>query len=195
MASRRSFASIAVLLFASSLASSAQVRQQAYSAKADVSVTFTAERSLQTFTGQNFWKKGGSVTVGTNLWKGFGPAVDLSITHTNSIGTSGVGLTVTALTFGPRYRWHGEKKISPYGQALFGLAHGSDSAFPGTGSVSTSANSFGMLVDGGVDCHLTSNFDLRMVEAGWSHSTLSNGSENKQNNFRIGSGIAFRFGK
>lgn len=171
----------------------AQQQQGVRPLRTDIVATYTTERSLRTSSGQSFWKQGGSVSYGTELWKGFGPAADLSVTHTGSIATSGPSLTTLALTFGPRYRWHPHSKVTPFGEALFGFVHGSNSIFPSTAGSSSSATSFSMLVDGGIDFHVGRHFDLRAPQLGWVHSTLPNGADNVQNNFRLSFGAGVRF--
>lgn len=194
MASRRRIAGMASLLFGMASAAFAQAANS-YPTKVDIGLVYSAERSLQTFTAQSFWKQGGSVTVGGDLWRGFGPAVDLSLTHADSIGNSRVGITTTTITAGPRYRWHPERKISPYGQALFGMTHGSGSIFPSTSGAKTTANSFAIVAGGGVDYRLGRTFDIRVLDVAWVHSALPNGADNKQNNVRIGAGVAVHFGR
>lgn len=185
----RTLLTLAVL--AATMMASAQ--QRAQRARTDVVATYTTERALRTSSGQSFWKQGGSVSYGMDLWRGFGPAVDLSIGHAGSIGSSGASLTTTALTFGPRYRWHPQSKFSPFGEALFGFVHGSNSAFPSATGTSYRATSFSMLIDGGLDIRLDHHLDIRALQLGWVHSTLPNGAENVQNNFRLSFGAGIHF--
>ncbi|MBW8747050.1 MAG: hypothetical protein JF584_05755 [Acidobacteria bacterium] len=189
---RRSRTLLTFAALASTMMVSAQ-QQSLQPARTDIVVTYTTERALRTSSGQSFWKQGGSVSYGTNLWRGFGPATDLSVGHAGSIGSSGASLTTTALTFGPRYRWHPKSKCSSFGEALFGFVHGSNSAFPTATGTNYRATSFSMLIDGGLDIRLDHHIDVRALQLGWVHSTLPNGADNVQNNFRLSFGAGIHF--
>jgi len=171
----------------------AYAQQSTHPGRTDIVATYTTERALRASSGQSFWKQGGSVSLGTELWKGFGPAADLSVSYAGSIGSSGVSLTTTALTFGPRYRWHPQSKLSPFGEALFGFVHGSNSAFPSTTGTNYRATSFSMVIDGGLDIRLDHHLDVRALQLGWVHSTLPNGADNVQNNLRLSFGAGIHF--
>lgn len=185
----RTLLPLAALAFATMLSA----QQNIQSARTDIVATYTAERALRTSSGQSFWKQGGSVSYGTDLWKGLGPAADLSIGHAGSIGSSGVSLTTAALTFGPRYRWQPRSKFSSFGEALFGFVHGSNSAFPSSTGTNYRATSFSMLLDAGLDIRLDHHIDVRALQLGWVHSTLPNGADNVQNNFRLSFGAGIHF--
>jgi hypothetical protein len=132
--------------------------QAAHRSSGDLAATFIGQRSLKADTSQNFWMEGGSAEVGFNIMHGLGFAADYTGTYTSSIGSSGVPLTLSVIAFGPRYRWHAKKKVSVYGETLFGYADGSDSTFPAaSGSVST-ASSFALQLNGAwtIASHLTS---------------------------------------
>lgn len=159
----------------------------------DLGVTYIAQRSVRTNTTQNFWLEGGSAELGLNLWHGFGPAADLTGGHTSSIGSSGVPLALVTATFGPRYRWHPGKQISVYAEGLFGVASGSGSVFPSSTGTKSSATSFASQISGGVDYRLSRRFAVRALDIGYLHTALPNGTDNVQNLFRVGAGLAVRF--
>ena len=160
---------------------------------ADLAVTYVSQRSLRSNTGQNFWMEGGSAELGFNLWHGLGPAADFTGSHTSSIGSSGVPLVLTTATFGPRYRWRAARRVSIYGQALFGVASGSSSVFPTPSGTESSARSFALQLSGGIDYRLSRHFAVRAIDLGYLHSALPNGNNNVQNNLRLGAGAVFRF--
>jgi opacity protein-like surface antigen len=159
----------------------------------DVSVTYIAQRSLRASTAQNFWLEGGSAEFGIGLWHGLGAAANFTDGHTGSIGSSGVPLTLLSATFGPRYRRHTAKRVSVYGEGLFGVASGSDSAFPTPSGAQPGANSFAMQLSGGVDYRVSSRLAVRALDIGYLHTALPNGTGNVQNLLRLGAGIVFRF--
>jgi len=163
----------------------------------DVAFTFLAERSLRSTTQDTFWMQGGSIELGTNVWHGLGIAANISGTHTSAIGSSAVPLSLVTATFGPRYRWHANHRISIYCEGLVGEANGFRSAFPtSTGAqagVQTNANSLAVQAGGGVDYKLSRRVAVRAVEAAWQRSQLPNAADNVQNDLRIGAGFVLRF--
>jgi outer membrane immunogenic protein len=168
--------------------------QSTHGPSGDLAVTFISQRSLKADTGQNFWMEGGSAELGFNLLHGLGLAVGYTGTHTNSIGSSGVPLTLSVIALGPRYRWHADHRLSVYGESLFGYANGSDSAFPAaSGSVST-ASSFAFQLNGGLDYRLSPRVAVRALDMGYLRTTLPNATDNVQNTIRLGAGLVFRFG-
>ena len=141
-----------------------------------------------------FWMQGGSAELGANLIHGFGFAAEVTGTHTGSIGTSGVPLSLVSVTCGPRYRWHAGPRSSVYGEAMIGEADGFDSLFPATSGSLTSSNSLAVQVGGGADFHLSKRFALR-IDAAWMRTQLPNATDNVQNTLRLSGGIAIRFGR
>ena len=176
------------------LSASPSLRAQQES-RLDFAVTYSAQRSLKAATGQNFWMQGGSVQLGADVWKGWGIAMDVTGGHAASIGTSGIPLSLVVATFGPRYRWHGNRKISLYGQGLIGEANGFSSLFPTRFGSQPEANSLATQLGGGIDYRLSSRLAIRLVEAAWIRTQLPNATDNIQNTLRVGAGLAIRFGK
>jgi hypothetical protein len=162
--------------------------------KLDLSITYIAERSLKANASQNFWMHGGSVELGTNLWRGWGPVADVTGVHTGSIGASGVPLSLVTMTFGPRYRWHSDRRLSFYGQGLFGEAYGFRSLFPAITGAQTQAHGFATQVGGGIDYQLSDRLAIRVIDAGWLRTELPNSTNNVQNTLRLGAGVVLRFG-
>jgi len=178
------------------LAATVSLRAQAQDsspATADLAVTFIAERSLKANTTENFWMQGGSAEAGFHLMHGVGIAANYTGTHGSSIGDTGVPLTLSVLSFGPRYRWHRDSRISVYGEGLFGVARGTNSVFPATSGTTSSANSFALELNAGLDYRLTSHLALRALDAGYLRTTLPNATNNEQNTLRLGAGIVLRF--
>jgi Outer membrane protein beta-barrel domain len=162
-------------------------------ARLDLSVTYIGERSLKASTSQNFWMQGGSIELGANLYRGWGIAADVTGTHTGSIGTSGLQLSLVTTTFGPRYRWHADRRLSLYGQGLIGEANGFRSVFPATAGSQPDANGFAAQVGGGIDYRLSDRFAFRVLDAAWLRTRLPNSTDNVENNLRLGAGVVLRF--
>jgi hypothetical protein len=177
------------------LAGTSSLQAQSSQNKLDLAVTYTAEHSLKANTSQNFWMQGGSVELGANVWHGLGIAARVTGTHAGSIGTSGVPLSLVTVTFGPRYRWHADHRISIYGENLIGEANGFRSLFPSTAGQQPEANSFASQVGGGIDYRFSNRFAIRALDAAWSRTQLPNSTDNVQNTLRLGAGVIVRFAR
>lgn len=162
--------------------------------KLDAGVTFIAERSLKANTSQNFWMEGGSIELGANVWKGWGIAADVTGTHSSSVGSSGVPLSMITTTFGPRYRWHANKRWSVYGEGLIGEANVFHTLVPTSTGADTSGNSLAIQVGGGLDYILKQRFAIRLLDAGWIRTQVPNATNSVQNTLRLGAGVVVRFG-
>jgi hypothetical protein len=159
----------------------------------DLAVTYIGQRSLEASSSQNFWSQGGSIELGVNAWRGLGIAADVTGTHAGSIGSSGIPLSIVTATFGPRYRWHAQKKLSLYGEALLGEANGFRSLFPSSSGAQSSANSMALQIGGGIDYKISTHLAVRALDAGWLRTQLPNSTTNVQNSLRLGAGVVLRF--
>jgi hypothetical protein len=160
----------------------------------DLSVTYAGESSLKAPTSEEFWLQGGSIELGADVWRGWGIAADVTGMHTGSIGSSGLPLSLETTTFGPRYRWHGGRRLSLYGQGLLGEANGFHSTFPTPSGSRPDANGLALQVGGGTDFSLSDRFAIRMLDAEWSRTQLPNDTNNVQNDLRLGAGVVLRLG-
>lgn len=159
----------------------------------EVSFLGMAQHSNRANTAQSATMAGASATFAADLHQGWGFAVGFSGANTDSVGQTGVPLTLTTLGAGPYFRT-GTHRTSVYGDLLFGYARGSDSVFPGPTTVSATATSYSIQANGGFDLNLKHHTAWRVVEFGWLHTALPNGTNNNQDNFHLGSGLVFRFG-
>ncbi|HEY6253410.1 MAG TPA: outer membrane beta-barrel protein [Candidatus Angelobacter sp.] len=91
--------------------------------------------------------------------------------------------------FGPRVYFHGQGRIFPFVQALFGGERFS-AGLTGVGSGST--NAFATALGGGADITLTRHVSLRAVQFDYLYTHFSGAS---QNNFRLQSGLVWRIGR
>jgi hypothetical protein len=174
----------------------------------DLAVTYSAERAkIASVDCGCFWLQGGSVSGAVSLFHGLGIAANFTGEHASNIA-SGVDLSKLAFMAGPRYTWAarhdsghgsgwlGEKyKISIFGEALFGVAHGFDSLFPTSSGFSTSANSFSLQVGGGLNVGLRKHFGIRAFETDYVRTSLPNGLGNTQNDFRLAAGVTYHLGR
>jgi hypothetical protein len=163
------------------------------SRRLDLSIAYVAEHSLKAETSQDFWMQGGSIELGANVWRGWGIAANVTGIHAGSIGSSNLPLSLVTTTFGPRYRWHPDRRVSLYVQGLVGEANGFRSIFPATAGLQPDANGLAAQFGGGVDYRLSDRFAIRVLDAGWARTQLPNSSDNVQNTLRLGAGIVLRF--
>jgi hypothetical protein len=116
----------------------------------------------------------------------------------NAAGVTQTGVTANAVTylFGPKiYKSMG--KITPFGQVLFGGAHGSATS----SSVTVSQNGFAMALGGGLDWNASPHFAVRLGQVEYLLSRFNNnvsngvgsGGTGTQNNFRYSGGVVFKF--
>jgi hypothetical protein len=78
---------------------------------------------------------------------------------------------------------------------LLGFAHANGALVAGLNPGSANADAaFAANIGGGLDLRAGSQFSIRFIEADYLLTTFDNGSNNHQNNFRIGAGIVFRLG-
>ena len=159
----------------------------------DLGISYTAERSLKANTAQNFFTQGGSIELGANVSHGFGITANITGTHTSSVGGSGLPLSLVTATFGPRYRFHADRRLSIYGEALVGEANGFKSIFPASGSSQSSANGLALQLGGGIDYMLGHRYAVRLIDAAYVRTQLPNASDNVQNNLQLGAGFVLRF--
>jgi len=131
--------------------------------------------------------------VGAKHGAGLGLAIDAGSVRTGSVNGAPFGLTLTTVTAGPRIVLPGHK-IEPMAQALFGFAHGSDSAFPSGNTIVTSANSFALDVGGAADYWIGKQFSVRLIQLDYLRTSLPNLSSDSQNNLRVAAGLTFHFG-
>jgi outer membrane protein OmpA-like peptidoglycan-associated protein len=137
----------------------------------------------------------GSFTYNASRWLGFTEEVghhpftrDLS-----SLGgsTSAEG-SITSFLFGPRLNYRKFDYFVPFAEFLLGASHGSTEL---TGTASQ--NSFAVAAGGGIDVVLNKNWAWRFVQLDYlmtNHTGTAVSANGRQDNFRIGTGIVYRWG-
>jgi opacity protein-like surface antigen len=128
-----------------------------------------------------------------NHGMGLGLAADIGVEHTGNENDAGYGLTLTTFTAGPRFVLSHARKLQPFAQALFGLAHGSGSQFPQGDSLESSANSFALDLGAGADYSLNKRISVRILQLDYLRTALPNNSNDWQNNLRVGAGLTLHF--
>jgi outer membrane immunogenic protein len=144
-----------------------------------------------------FSLNGGNATFAWPLASGrFAIAGDINVVHAGSASSSADNITLGTYTAGVRYLPIAAHSVwQPFGQVLIGLAHSSGSLVQGANPGAANAGAaFAANIGGGLDLRAGSQFAIRLIEADYMPTTIDNGSNNHQNNIRIGAGIVFRLG-
>jgi peptidoglycan-associated lipoprotein len=136
-----------------------------------------------------FSLNGGTGTVAYNLTRSFGLLAEVGGSHANNLNGTTQSVTTYTYLAGARYAVPAGPRASLYGQALFGTTHEASNY---TYVADKSAFTFGF--GGGLHYALYGRLGLNLVQLDWLHSTLPNGSNDKQNDLRIGTGLYLRFG-
>jgi outer membrane protein OmpA-like peptidoglycan-associated protein len=107
-------------------------------------------------------------------------------------GSSTAGGSISSFLFGPRLNYRKFDNLVPFGEFLLGATHGSANL---TGI--SSQNAFAIAAGGGVDVVLNKNWAWRFVQLDYfmtNHTGPAVNANGRQDNFRIGSGIVYRWG-
>jgi len=136
---------------------------------------------------------GGSAWLGLNVSHSFSLVGEIASQHGRDSGSNG-DLTLTSFMVGPRYSIKRGGHFAPFGQVLVGVAHASGSLAPGSSDIAGSSNSFAMAAGGGLDVNLSEHFTLRAIQGDYFLTQFENGSNDRQNNFRLGLGLIIKFG-
>ncbi|MGD0413761.1 MAG: outer membrane beta-barrel protein [Terriglobales bacterium] len=188
----RAFAFVLLLgLFATARPTTAQeqpAKLEAYGgyyyARFNVNASAAGGAPSETFNGNG---GGGQLEYNAKHWLGVvGDMAGYGATATTNGALVGGAFTYLA---GPRVNFrHG--KVTPFAQTLLGGIW----ATHGIGQ-SESVNSFAMTAGGGIDFKVSRHVSVRPVQAEYFMTKLPDGLTNRQNNLRVGAGIAVRLGR
>ncbi len=139
----------------------------------------------------SFGMNGGSASAAYNVNNWLSGVADFGVYHNGNILSTGASGTLSTYLFGPRVSYRHFGRFTPFGEVLFGVAHGS-ADFAGTNG---SDNAFAMTLGGGVDYKLTDHFAIRPIKVDYLMTRFSEtgNSGQTQNNLRISTGVVFRF--
>lgn len=158
------------------------------------------------------WLHGGSGSVAFNVNSVLGLVADFGGYRSDDIRLSGAGTppsfvvdadgTVFTYLFGPRLSYRNHEWVTPFVQALFGVAHAGEVSISGcTGPACTplpSENVFAMALGGGLDV-VRGNWGIRLIQAEYLMTRFRDpspgaGQVGARGNLRLGAGFVFRFG-
>jgi len=136
-----------------------------------------------------FSMNGGGGNLVVNMRHGLSLVADLQATHANNLNGTTQSITVFDYLFGPRYSYRSGSRFTPYAQVLLG----------GSNELSTYAfvrnsQAFAVSGGGGVSRVLNRRLAWNIVEVDYIYSRLPNAVNDHQNDLRVTTGLAFRFG-
>lgn len=193
--------SFTVVLAAASCVPVMAQAQVAPSNRVDLAVTYAAAHAVHVGNSSTFWLQGGVAELHSQFFRGLGVTASGTGLYVAGKNPLVAPLNLVTITFGPRYTLFPDQRVSVFGEALVGEAHGFHSLFAyGSGPVAspangttTSANSLAVQAGGGIDLRLTRRFAIRVIQADYLRTQLPNGGTNLQNNLRLAAGIDLRF--
>lgn len=147
----------------------------------NINANVAGQPPSQTFNGNG---GGGDFMYGVNNW--LGVLGDMGGYWATNATRQGAAIPYL---FGPRISFLRRSKVTPFAQALFGGVLTSS----GIEQIGWQSH-FAMTAGGGIDVKLSKHLSIRPVEAEYFLTKLPNGLNNRQNNFRFGAGLVFRFG-
>lgn len=161
--------------------------------KIDVSASYSYLRAYPATPGVGgFNLNGGSASAAYNFRDWVSGVADFGGYHVGSVNGVNVDNHVLTYMFGPRFTYRGYRRISPFGQVLFGAARTGSGVFATSNSHTALATSFGV----GVDWNVRDRFSIRPLQFDYilTHfPEVTNGNNQTQNNLRISTGIVFHF--
>jgi outer membrane immunogenic protein len=150
--------------------------------KAEVAVGYSPLYIVKGFT---IWMNGGSASVAVNANRWFGVVGDFG----GYVGHIPEAFSGETYTFGPRFSYRKLDRVVPFGQALFGGSHFSES----TGGVTGGGTQFTFALGGGADIGLGSSRKFALRLGSDYFGIRSNGSITSSVRFDLG--IVYRMGK
>lgn len=161
--------------------------------KIDASVSYSYLRAYPGTSGfGGFNLNGGSASASYNYRDWLSGVADFGGYHVGSANGVNVDNHVLTYLFGPRFTYHKARRISPFGQVLFGAARTGSGVFATSNSHTAFATAFGA----GVDWNVRDRFSIRPVQFDYllTHfPEIANGNNQTQNNLRVSTGIVFHF--
>jgi outer membrane protein OmpA-like peptidoglycan-associated protein len=159
------------------------------------------------------WLHGGDANIAFNVNQYLGLVADFGGYPASSLTITGAGTPASRVVdadgrvftymIGPRLSYR-NPRITPFAQALFGVAHAGAVSISGcTGSSVCiplpSENAFAMVVGGGFDANLHHWLAIRLIQADYFRTQFKDpssptGPSGQRNNVRLSTGLVFRFG-
>jgi hypothetical protein len=162
----------------------------------EVTLAYSADRSKSAGgAGGYFWMQGAKAEANMAFGRGWSLVAELGGAHVSNVNAAGASLSMVTYLFGPRYSVRRWKRWTPFGQFLAGGVHGFDAYFPNSTGQSINPDAFAFVAGGGVNVRLSRHFGLRAVQADYLQTQLPNAGSNREDHFRVATGIVLRFPK
>jgi outer membrane immunogenic protein len=161
--------------------------------KIDAAVSYSYLRANPATSGFNsFGLNGGSASASYNYRDWLSGVADFGGYSVGSANGVNVNNHMLTYLFGPRVTYRKYRRISPFGEMLFGAARAGSGVFATTNSHTALATAFGA----GVDWNVRDRFSIRPLQFDYLLTHLpevANGNNQTQNNLRVSTGIVFHF--
>ncbi len=141
-----------------------------------------------------FNMNGGTGEFSALLVHGISGLVDFGGYYQDNVDKTGRTLRVETFLFGPRYSNHHWRRVTPFGEAMFGGSLGSGTLYGANATTSGSASGFSLAAGGGLDWNVKERISIRVFQADYVMTRMPNFFDNNQNNLRINFGVVFHFG-
>ncbi len=143
---------------------------------------------------------GGTGSLTFNVSNSWGIVAEVGGYNSSTISSAGgKDISFASYLFGPRYSFRKWDTITPYIRTLLGGVKGNNALNVGAngqfGQFRADQNAFAWTLGGGMDAKVTNYLAVRVFQAEYFMTKWNDGATNKQNNFRIETGLVFRFGK
>lgn len=136
-----------------------------------------------------FSMNGGGGNLVINMPHGVSLIADLAAAHASKINGTTQNITIFDYLFGPRYSYRTASRYTPYAEVLIGGSEElSNYAFV------QDRNAFAFSSGGGVSRTLNQHLIWNIVSVDYVYSRLPNAVNDHQNDLRLSTGVAFRFG-
>jgi opacity protein-like surface antigen len=143
-------------------------------------------------SGDDFSLNGGSVSVDYHITGWLGAVADIGAYHNGDVRGTGTTGTLTTYMFGPRVTLRSWRRLTPFGQTLFGFGRGTSDV---SGVLTGNQNAFAMAVGGGVDYKINNRLSVRPLQVDYLLTRFTQGTTSNQteNNLRASAGIVVHF--
>jgi len=160
-----------------------------YYARFNINANVPGIAPSATYIGQG---GGGQLEYNATNW--LGVVGDLSAFYATSSGNGAFAGVAFPYLLGPRVNFRRGRikdRVTPFVQALFGGVWTTDGIAKSTGP----ENNFAMTAGGGIDFKVSRHVSVRPIQAEYFMTKIPDGLNNRQDNLRLGAGIAFRLAK
>ncbi len=142
-----------------------------------------------------FSMNGGTGELSTLLGHGISALADVGGYYQGNVDKTGRTLQVETFLFGPRFSTHHWRKVTLFGESMFGGSMGIGTLYETSATTSGSASGFSLGAGGGVDLNVSPRISVRVFQADYIMTRMPNSFDNTQNNLRLNFGVVFHFGQ